>query len=551
MNYSAVAQGLHFFDFVFYETEKNKMFVYCPNCEATHEVDMKLAVPHHEKQKVNWIKKNWSPCLCFDMRHVPKYCRSDREYSRIGTEIDIGEFCKNEDGSVSVNVYRQETNFAASNYDCYKPLRRYPILEEKKTIEFNFRDGEKTKIETCLYIPMCTSRIAVGYNWKSVKNWRKTFVFDLVEQSLNELKGTYLEKYIPEMYKFQQALSDFLNIEGVGMGDYTVQFLRLLCENEAFRRVWKAGYTTLAINKVFESIMIGGSDNGYYTPTYYLCGTYVDKKFTNGVINWRGKKLERILKVNPQKLDNLIAREDLTLENLKGTIKLERLGIEYNDMNLRIACANRFDKLQKICEKEKISFSKVFKYIRHTTNRATKTKLTYSDVVSDYYDYLDALIELKTQLTHDVVFPTNLRISHDRAVAQYKQLVDAEKDNLFKKAVAKYKKLNFENENYKIFLVDNIGLLQVEAQNLHNCSASYVDRIIGKSSVIFLIRKQEEPDTPFYMLELNPKSLTIVQNRGLRNCGQTDEVKAFADMWLNSVVLNSSKKRSKAAGKVA
>lgn len=550
MNYSATAQGYHFFNFVFYETEKDTMYIYCPNCDAVHELDMKLSVPKYEKKKVNWIKENWSPCLCFDMRSVPKYCRSDREYSRVGTELDVGEFCKNEDGSVSVNVYRQKTNFAKSNYpDAYKPFKRHPIFEEEKTIVFDFREGAKTKIKTCLYTQICTNRIAVGYRWESAKNWRRSFVFTLVEQSLKELEGTYLEKYIPEIYKFQSALSDFLNMEEVPMGDYTVQFLRLLCENEAFRRVWKAGYTTLAINKVFESIMIGGC--GYYTMSYYLCGNYINKKVTNAVINWRGKKLEKILKVNPQKLDNLIAREDLTLEELKGAIRLEKLGIEYNDMNLKIACTSSFDKLQEICKKESFSFSKVFKYIRHTKNRDTQTKLTYSDVVSDYYDYLDALIKLKTQLTSDVVFPTNLRVSHDRAIAQYKQLTDAEKDKVFKKAVAKYGKLNFENESFSIFLVDNIGLLQVEAQNLHNCSASYADRIIAKSSVIFLIRKIEEPDTPFYMLELNPKSLTIVQNRGLYNCGATDEVKAFADLWLNSVVLPSRKKLSKAAEKVA
>lgn len=545
MKYFKIAEGYHFFDFVFYETEKDKMFIYCPNCDTIHEVDMKLTVPRCEKQKVAWMKNHYSPCGCFDMRKVPKYCRSDRNYSRLGTEVDVAEFHKNDDGSVSVHAYRQTTNFAASQYGCQRPFKRYPTFNEDKTIVFDFREGEKTKIETCLYTPMWTSRISVGYRWTNVKNWRSTLVFDLLEQSLEELKGTYLEKYVADIYKFQEALSDFVNMENVAMGDYTVQFLRLLCENEAFRKIWKAGYKILAINKVFESIMIGGS--GYYHPTYYLAGNYIDKKVTNLVVNWRGKTLERILKVNPQKLDKVIKREELTLDNLKAAIKLEKLKIEYTDKNLRIASASRFDDLKNIFKKENISFSKMFKYIRHTKNKYMKTGFTYNNVISDYYDYLDALIKLKTPLSSDVVFPTNLPISHDRAVAQYAQFVDAEKDSLFKKAVAKYKKLKFESKDYKIFVVSNIGMLQVEAQRLHNCSAGYVDRIINKSSVIFLIRQKSKPNVPFYMLELNPNRLSIVQNRGLYNCGETDEVKAFAELWLNSVVLPMSKKLAQAA----
>ncbi len=129
MKYEKIAEKRHFFDFVFYETEKDKMFIYCPNCGTTHEVDMRLVVPRYEKQKVAWMKKNYYPCICFDMRKVPKYCRSDREYSRLGTEADVGEFHKNEDGSVSINIYRQTTNFSASNYDSERPFTRYPVYD--------------------------------------------------------------------------------------------------------------------------------------------------------------------------------------------------------------------------------------------------------------------------------------------------------------------------------------------------------------------------------------------------------------------------------------
>ena len=42
-----------------------------------------------------------------------------------------------------------------------------------------------------------------------------------------------------------------------------------------------------------------------------------------------------------------------------------------------------------------------------------------------------------------------------------------------------------------------------------------------------------EPWTPYYTLELEEKTLTVRQNRGLRNCGKTREVQAFEDLWLS------------------
>ena len=58
------------------------------------------------------------------------------------------------------------------------------------------------------------------------------------------------------------------------------------------------------------------------------------------------------------------------------------------------------------------------------------------------------------------------------------------------------------------------------------------------------IRKAENPDLPYYTLELSPKG-DIVQCRGNHNCDMTDEVKAFVKLWHETVVMKKKK------GKVA
>lgn len=55
------------------------------------------------------------------------------------------------------------------------------------------------------------------------------------------------------------------------------------------------------------------------------------------------------------------------------------------------------------------------------------------------------------------------------------------------------------------------------------------------ATAIFFIRRTVEPKTPYYTLELDENKLTVRQNRGLRNCGKTEAVQAFEDLWIGWV----------------
>ena len=61
--------------------------------------------------------------------------------------------------------------------------------------------------------------------------------------------------------------------------------------------------------------------------------------------------------------------------------------------------------------------------------------------------------------------------------------------------------------------------------------------------MIFFIRKKKEPDTPYFTLELDIKTLTVNQNRGNCNCARTKQVEEFESAWLEHIQkLNKSKK---------
>lgn len=55
---------------------------------------------------------------------------------------------------------------------------------------------------------------------------------------------------------------------------------------------------------------------------------------------------------------------------------------------------------------------------------------------------------------------------------------------------------------------------------------SYIKNHAAGVAFILFIRKESEPDKPFYTVEI-AKTDYVAQCRGKNNCGQTDEVKEF------------------------
>lgn len=65
-------------------------------------------------------------------------------------------------------------------------------------------------------------------------------------------------------------------------------------------------------------------------------------------------------------------------------------------------------------------------------------------------------------------------------------------------------------------------------------------------TMIFFIRKKEEPDKPYYTLEWRGK---VIQCRGSHNCDMTSEVRAFVQIFQEKMMEYESKpKRQRKAG---
>ncbi len=63
--------------------------------------------------------------------------------------------------------------------------------------------------------------------------------------------------------------------------------------------------------------------------------------------------------------------------------------------------------------------------------------------------------------------------------------------------------------------------------------AGYARDHAGGKTAIFFIRRADRPQEPWFTLELDEKRLEVRQNRGLRNCDPSEEVRSFVAQWLN------------------
>ena len=68
-----------------------------------------------------------------------------------------------------------------------------------------------------------------------------------------------------------------------------------------------------------------------------------------------------------------------------------------------------------------------------------------------------------------------------------------------------------------------------EGHALHHCVGGYVSRVANKECVILFLRKKEEPDKPFYTIEVRDGE--VQQIRGYDNCDPPPKVEAYMKMW--------------------
>jgi len=153
------------------------------------------------------------------------------------------------------------------------------------------------------------------------------------------------------------------------------------------------------------------------------------------------------------------------------------------------------------------------------------------------------------------LYPKNFKKAHDEKFKEYFKFQNkrAKEDiKRFNKLLKKLRKetseaepMNLKIEGLFIRLPENLDELKSEGEFLHHCMGTYRDRVARGETMIFFIRKEAEPDKPYYTLEWKDR---VVQCRGFHNCDMTPEVKAFVEIFQEKMkeYENAPKKQRKA-----
>lgn len=280
------------------------------------------------------------------------------------------------------------------------------------------------------------------------------------------------------------------------------------------------------------------------------------------VIDYKANTIYEILgltKVNTkilQEIDGNTDELDLLRESQKLSIQMSAEEVkEYYEV---FGCD-----IKLLREKgNKISFHKFFKYfdkeIERYIDKKPKEKLKREELialkrnmVNDWKDYLSWCRELKYNLDNMFIYmPNNFKQVHDRVAKEYKDLKDrkaaAEKkrrDKLVAKKMQKIKKsmeeifsknagvdaLNIKGNGLILIVPANSAAIKEEGEALHHCVGTYIERVAKGETAIFFIRREAEPDKPYYTLEWRDNK--VIQCRGMNNCSVTDKVKAFVQTF--------------------
>ena len=278
-------------------------------------------------------------------------------------------------------------------------------------------------------------------------------------------------------------------------------------------------------------------------------GTTMAKRRWAGVLNWNAKTPQGFFKMSKAdfKMLTKYARE-ISVSDLQD---LE--AARAHDKHLTIDDFMQYKRdfaieiLTAVAKRSEMPFARLVKYLNVVDIGGIYDSPSIR--LTTYRDYLDMAESLGFDLTQEAVrIPKKLKSAHDRAVEAYNAAkVEREKhagEALYSELAEQYA---YENEAFLIRPPYCAAEIVAEGQALHHCVAGYAARHCKGKTVILFLRRKEDPDVPYFTMEMDPVGgLHIMQIHGLRNKNpDTPELCAFVESFKRHLRDEKAKKESK------
>lgn len=108
----------------------------------------------------------------------------------------------------------------------------------------------------------------------------------------------------------------------------------------------------------------------------------------------------------------------------------------------------------------------------------------------------------------------------------------------FQNQIQALKKFSWENSGLMIRPPKSQEEVADEGEALRHAVVCYLEKMSEGATAILFIRRVSKPDKPFYTLELNPRTLKVVQCRTKHNASYEENTKImeFVEAWMENVV---------------
>lgn len=336
----------------------------------------------------------------------------------------------------------------------------------------------------------------------------------------------------------EEALSgtamQYADLEGYleerGHNKNPIYFLEYHARYPVIEFLWKAGYRNIVHNRIFG----------------------MDRENRNAIL-WERKKLKECFKF-PLRILKLMPPEEWSLNDIQRVNDLwEKYGGKVTDTEIRLVLQSKVDIQLWSRATTYANAGRILKYIKNQTDKRKeknpdKRSISQNDTAQAYRDYLQECEQLHLDL-HDkeILFPKDLTAAHNRTMEQVKFEKNKADQEKFQKAVEKLEKFAWGEGEFFIRPAREQMELTAEGKALHHCVGGYIRDMAEEKTAIFFLRKANEPDKPFYTLELQKKRVIQCRTEHNASYDRNPDVKNFVDMWMEKIVKSGGKKKAKEA----
>jgi hypothetical protein len=265
-----------------------------------------------------------------------------------------------------------------------------------------------------------------------------------------------------------------------------------------------------------------------------------DSYHSRNSVDFGGKKLNEVLGV-PKEMIAILQKADVTtgeLEVVQSAYQLSRSVTAEDIIWLRNnLCVNRrfTHNSEIIYLMQFISLAGIIRYLQKQMFKIGELELrnskTFYDLLITWRDYVEYAVDLDYNFKRDSnLLPPDLLKAHNK-IMWVSSIRHMEEDivaisGMSEKLNATY---HFEDMGLCVRSPRSVDEIIQEGSELLQCVASYIDKMAEGTTTILFIRREEEPEKPFYTIEIRDGA--IRQIYGFDNCGTTQEVQGFVDQW--------------------